>query len=89
MRASDAAKCQYLDTLSAILGPTCVNDFKVELDCIERRYFREFDQRILDREAARLLPLGIVTATERLGVCRATVYNRFNRARKSNQVANA
>ena len=89
MRASDEAKNVYIATLAAILGAESAADLKVELEILERRYFRELDQRILDREAARLLPLGIVTATERLGVCRATVYNRYHRDRKSNQLQHA
>ena len=87
MRASDEAKNAYIATLAAILGADSAADLKVELEVLERRYFRELDQRILDREAARLLPLGIVTAMERLGVCKATVYNRTHRATKSKQIA--
>ena len=89
MRGSDEVKQTYLDAVAQVIGADSAADMKVEIDAIERRYFREFDQRILDREAARLLPLGIATAMDRLGVCKATVYNRFHRDRKSNQVATA
>lgn len=56
--------------------------------------FVERSRRTLDRErrenlAQRLLPLGPAVAAERLGVCRATVYNLVHSARtKSKEMAN-
>ena len=82
MRASDEAKQIYLDALAAVLGPDCVADFKVELDCIERRYFREFDQRVLYMEAARLLPLGAEVVAIRQSRHRSTIYRRAERGRE-------
>lgn len=38
-------------------------------------------------EADKLLPLGAALAAERIGCCKATVYNRAQRFRKSKQSA--
>ena len=81
MRASDAAKFQYLDALAAEYGADAARDFKVELDVLERRYTRECEGRNRDQEAARLLPLGAGVVAERQGCHRATAYRRADRAK--------
>ena len=63
------------------------DEFELDIGELIGRYRRKHDRAMLDAEAARLLPLGIATAMERLGVCKATVYNRTHRATKSKQVA--
>ena len=87
MKASEAKRI-YLDSLAAIIGPLSAADMKVELDAIESRYLKEFERRVQDAEASRLLPLGPDIAAERLGVCRRSVYYMSERARKRVQ-ANA
>jgi hypothetical protein len=39
----------------------------------------------LERRAQMLLPLGATVAAERLGYCRATIYNMANRARRKSK----
>ena len=81
MRASDAAKCQYIETLAAILGSDSAADLKVEVEIIERRYFRDLERRLRCAEAARLLPLGAEVVAERQNCHRVTAYRRAARGK--------
>jgi hypothetical protein len=63
------------------------DEFQLALGDLVGRFRRRRERAILDMEAARLLPLGAMIVAERQGCCRATVYNRVHRARKSKVVA--
>lgn len=87
MRASDEAINALCESLAAEIG-ACV-EFELDLGELIGRYRRKHDRAMRDAEAARLLPLGAETAADRLGVCRATVYNMTHRFRESKRTATA
>lgn len=81
MRASDEAKGKYLESLAAILGADAAADFRVEWEILERRYMREYERRIQDREAANLLHMGAHIVAERQSCHRSTAYRRAERGK--------
>lgn len=55
------------------------------VDLVERSRVR-IERDRLDNDAQRLLPLGWRTVTERLGVCKSSVYKMAKRARSQSTV---
>lgn len=82
MKASDREATALYESLAAVIGAEAAGDFKVELDCILRRYLREYEQRVTDMEAARLLYVGADVLAGRFKCHRSTVYRRADRGRE-------
>jgi len=56
-------------------------EFELQLGELVGRYRRAHDARMRDAEAARLLPLGVEVAKERLGCHKSTIYRRVSRSK--------
>ena len=56
-------------------------EFDEALRNLIARYRRAHDARMLDAEAARLLPLGVAVVTARQGCHKSTVYRRVSRSK--------
>ena len=62
-------------------------EFELALGELVGRYRRAHDARMRDAEAARLLPLGVDVAKERLGVHKSTIYRRVSRSKRVARLA--
>lgn len=84
MKASDDAMQSLCEALAAEIGAGV--DFELDLGDLIGKYRRKHDRRMLDAEAARLLPLGPDVAAERQNCHRVTVYRRAARARVASKI---
>lgn len=80
MKASDAAMSELCTSLAQEIGAGV--EFELELGELIGKYRRKHDRRMLESEAARLLPLGAEVVAERQSCHRVTAYRRAARARK-------
>lgn len=85
MATSTEAETKLCEVMLAAYGAG--DDFEFELGRLCAGYREKHERTMRDMEASRLLPLGWAVVAERFGVCKATVYNMEQRARKSKQAA--
>lgn len=82
--SSNEAMQRLCELLNAEIGAGA--DFELDLGELVGRYRRRHERHMQEVEADKLLPTyGPDNTAERLGVCRRTVYNLAERARKKVQ----
>jgi hypothetical protein len=87
MKASEREALALYESLAVTIGPDAGGDFLVELRCLMKRYLRDYEQRRLDDQAARLSRIGSGAIALRQGCHRVTAWRRKNRGLKNNVAA--